>query len=202
MASILAHKAFARLPCPGPAFSLDKALIHSTAGATAPVTSRIPRSGGAPLSLPRSRCQIAAFVRMSFITCVPTSSVPTHPKSTQAQGFTSRRNRKSETSCQLPGGRIVESCAASSRPTSPLRELLTRPSTTSRLEKKARNILKATACETMPHCGMILASVRNSFFARELSPIARNYIGFRRIVPTPSLWDWQLTRASELPSPT
>jgi hypothetical protein len=35
--------------------------------------------------------------------------------------------------------------------------------------------LNATACETMPHCGMILASVRNSFFRREFSLIARNY---------------------------
>ena len=115
---------------------------------------------------------------MSFITCEPTSSVPTQPKSTQAHGFTSRRNRKSETSCQLPGGRIVESRTASSAPLLPLRELLIRPSTTSKLEKKARNILKATACDTMPHCGMTLASVRNSFFARELSAIARNYIEF------------------------
>ena len=112
---------------------------------------------------------------MSFITCEPTSSVPTQPKSTQAQGFTSRRNRKSETSCQLPGGRIAESRTASSRPLLPLRELLIRPSATSRLGKNARNILKATACETMPHCGMTLARVRNSFFAIERSAIARNY---------------------------
>jgi len=33
-------------------------------------------------------------------------------------------------------------------------------------------MLKATACETMPHCGMTLASVRNSFFAIERSAIA------------------------------
>ena len=50
---------------------------------------------------------------MSFITCEPTSSVPTQPNSTQAQGFTSRCNRKAETSCPLPGGRIVESRIAS-----------------------------------------------------------------------------------------
>src|SRR5579864_2371816 len=75
---------------------------------------------------------------MSFITCEPTSSVPTQPKSTQIQGFTSRRNRKSETSCQLPGGRIVESRTARSEPPLPLRELLIRPSTTSKLEKKSQ----------------------------------------------------------------
>jgi len=36
-------------------------------------------------------------------------------------------------------------------------------------------MLKATACETMPHCGMTLARVLNSFFAIERSAIARNY---------------------------
>ncbi len=36
-------------------------------------------------------------------------------------------------------------------------------------------MLKATACDTMPHCGMILASVRNSFIARDLNAIASNY---------------------------
>jgi hypothetical protein len=42
--------------------------------------------------------------------------------------------------------------------------------------------LNATACETMPHCGMTLANVRNSFFARELGAIARNYtVGSRAL---------------------
>jgi len=59
------------------------------------------------------------------------------------------------------------------------RELVMRPSTPSRLEKTAKNILKAIACESVLHCGMILASVRNSFFARKLSLIAGNYIESR-----------------------
>jgi hypothetical protein len=36
-------------------------------------------------------------------------------------------------------------------------------------------MLNATACETMPHCGMTLATVRNSLFAIADSAIARNY---------------------------
>jgi hypothetical protein len=111
---------------------------------------------------------------MSFVTCEPTSSVPTQPKSTQGPGVHLN---------ELPaarGGRIIASRTARSRPPFPVRELPIRPSTTSKLEKKARNILKATACETMPHWGTILARVRNSFFAREPGAIARNYIGFRR----------------------
>jgi hypothetical protein len=41
-----------------------------------------------------------------------------------------------------------------------------------RIRKNAKNMVKATAGETMPHCGMTLAAVRNSFFAKELSAIA------------------------------
>src|SRR5690348_16664375 len=77
---------------------------------------------------------------------------------------------------QLPGGKIWESRTARSWPFFPLSELLSRPSATSRLGKKARNILKATACETIPHCGIIRAIVRNTFGANDLSTIARDYI--------------------------
>jgi len=38
-------------------------------------------------------------------------------------------------------------------------------------------MLKATACETIPHCGMTLAVVRNSFLASDLSAMARDYRG-------------------------
>ena len=77
----------------------------------------------------------------------PSRAVPS------SEGFTSRRTRKSNTSCQLPGGRMADNRTTSSWPLFPLTELLTSPSATSRLGKNARNMLKATACETMPHCG-------------------------------------------------
>ena len=112
---------------------------------------------------------------MSFITCEPTSNVPTQPRSTHVQGFTSRRTKNSDTSCQLPGGKIAENRAPRSSPVFPISELLISPTATNRMEKNARNMLKATACETIPHRGMTLASVRNSFFAIERSAIARNY---------------------------
>src|ERR1700682_1084536 len=112
---------------------------------------------------------------MSFITCEPARRAPAAPNNVQRKGSTSRRNRKSDTSCQLPGGRIAESRAAISLPFSPRRELLSRPRPKSSMGKKARNILKATACDTMPHCGTILASVRNSFLATDFNPIASNY---------------------------
>jgi hypothetical protein len=70
---------------------------------------------------------------------------------------------------------MADNRATSSGPLFPLRELLMSPTATNRIGKNARNILKATACETMPHCGMTLARVRNSFFAIERSAIARNY---------------------------
>src|SRR4030095_2153918 len=112
---------------------------------------------------------------MSFITCEPTSNVPTQPRSTQFQGFTSRRTRKSDTSCQLPGGRMADKRVTSSWPLFALRELLISPTAINRMGKNARNTLKATACETMPHCGMILARVRNSFSAMERSAIVGDY---------------------------
>lgn len=55
LALILAHKAFARLPRPGAALSLDKALIRSPPGAMVSATSRIPRSGGGPLYFPAAQ---------------------------------------------------------------------------------------------------------------------------------------------------
>jgi hypothetical protein len=70
---------------------------------------------------------------------------------------------------------MADNRTTTSGPLFPLRELLISPKATNRIGKNARNILKATACETMPHCGMTLARVRNSFFAIERSAIARNY---------------------------
>jgi hypothetical protein len=55
------------------------------------------------------------------------------------------------------------------------RDLLSSSSATRSMGKEARNILKATACDTIPHCGMTLARVWNSLFARDLSAIAWNY---------------------------
>src|ERR1700745_2862825 len=45
---------------------------------------------------------------MSFINCVPTSSVPIQPISAKYQAFTFWRNTYADMSCQLPGGRIAE----------------------------------------------------------------------------------------------
>src|SRR5579864_6930106 len=112
---------------------------------------------------------------MSFITWEPTSNVPTQPRSTQIQGFTSRRTRNSDTNGPLPGGRIADKRKTTSWPLFPLREWLISPSAFNRIGKNARNILKATAWDTMPHCGMTRARVRNSLFAIERSAIAPNY---------------------------
>ncbi len=125
---------------------------------------------------------------INFMTCEPTSNVPTQPRSTQFQGFTSRRKRKSDTSCQLPGGRMADKRVASSWPLFALRELLISPTAINKIGKNERNILKATACETMPHCGMILASVRNSFSAIERSAIARDYTVHDKLCPLQFEW--------------
>src|SRR6266496_3820449 len=73
---------------------------------------------------------------MSFMTCEPTSNVPTQPRSTQLRGFTSRRTRDSETSCQLPGGRIADNRIPSSWPLFPFKEPPISPTATNRIEKK------------------------------------------------------------------
>src|SRR6185437_14397005 len=112
---------------------------------------------------------------MSFLTCEPVSKVPTQPRSTQIQGFTPSRNTKSVISCQLPGGGRALALAARSCPFLPLRNRLIRPSANNRLGKKTRNMLKATACDTMPHCGMTRAAVLTSFFAKELRSIQCDY---------------------------
>lgn len=74
-------------------------------------------------------------------------------------------------SSQLTGGRIAEIRVATSLLASPCKELFIRLRAVSSIAKKAKNILNATACETIPHCGMILASVRISFLGRAVSAI-------------------------------
>ena len=71
---------------------------------------------------------------------------------------------------------MADKRVTSSWPLFALSELLISPTAINRIGKNVRNMLKATACETMPHCGMILARVRNSFSAMERSAIARDYI--------------------------
>ena len=44
--------------------------------------------------------------------------------------------------------------------------------------------MKATAWDTMPHCGMTLARVRNSFFAKEFSVIALSPSAVTASTPT------------------
>ena len=53
---------------------------------------------------------------------------------------------------------MADNRTTSSWPLFPLRERFMSPSATSRIGKNARNMLKATACEIIPHCGMTLAS--------------------------------------------
>src|ERR1700732_3526695 len=96
----------------------------------------------------------------NFITCVPASSVPPKPNSAHFHASGPRLIRNSETICWLPGGRkVVKSEIKSNRLVRPPMGLVAKPTAISKAGKKARNRLKAMACEIMLQRGKTLPNM-------------------------------------------
>src|SRR5579864_3279102 len=96
----------------------------------------------------------------SFITCEPASSVPPRPSSAHLQASGPRLTRNSDTICWLPGGRkVVKSEIKSKRLVRTPMGLVATATAISKAGKKARNKLKAMACEIMLQRGKTLANM-------------------------------------------
>src|ERR1700692_635804 len=96
----------------------------------------------------------------SFITCEPASSVPPRPSSAPLHASGPRLTRNSETICWLPGGRnVVKSEIKSKRLVRTPMGLVATATAISKAGKKARNKLKAMACEIMLQRGNTLANM-------------------------------------------
>ena len=111
---------------------------------------------------------------MSFITCEPTSSVPTDPAE-KHPGPGIDFPAKQEIRNELPtsGGQNRRKPHSKLPTAPPPQRIAHQAEHNQQTGKKARNILKATACDTMPHCGMTLASARNSFSQESLAPLRK-----------------------------
>src|SRR5271154_2710640 len=104
----------------------------------------------------------------SFMACEPPSSVPVQPTMKNFQASGPRRARNSVTIFWLPGGRkSVKSRMASRSAARLLIQLEAKPTAMSRVGKKARNTLKAMACEIMLHRGKTRPSTRQIFATKD-----------------------------------